>query len=503
MIPSIKNIVYKEIPIYFGKIEVKYSDFPDIENSVDLIRRRLIGDKSISLIIKKKDGEDCSYSISVKENGIMIEATTFGLFPSLSTLSGQINYGEMGSFLFEQEISDSARFLYRGVMVDEARHFLGEKEIKNILDLMFKTKMNVFHWHLSDDQGFRIALSGYENLDRVGSTRKGSIVGGYLNQHFDNKTHSGIYTEDKIKEIIEYAKIRGIKIIPEIDLPGHFSAVLASYPKYTCEGGQFDVPGKYGILENILCLGNGEGKEFAKNLLYRVASLFGGDYLHIGFDEIKSDKLKNCPKCQKRIKELNLPDEKALIENFRCEVRDFLEERGVKVICWNDGLKEVDGKVLVQHWKPNTEKETAERINNGQKMIMSDFFNVYMDYPYAMTPLLKTYNHNPIFDGVLKTDNVIGIETPIWTEWVTSHDKLAFNCYYRICAIAEIAWNEDKPTYPCFIEELRKKEEFLFEERLDIPEKMLNPKGKFFKMLAYSFDSDSEVKKWRKSKTKN
>lgn len=501
MIPKVKRIVENEEKVFFGKIKIIKSDFVNIEKSVDIIRESLVGENEIDLSISMCDGKVGEYSILVKDNEIDIRTTKEGVYSSLSTLLSKIKYEDNKSYINRFEVNDYPRFSHRGVMLDEARHFQGEVEVKKLLDIMFKTKMNVFHWHLSDDQGFRIYLDKYPKLSEIGSKRNYSIIGGYLNQKRENIQHSGIYTVSKIKEIIEYANIRGIKVLPEIDLPGHFSAVLASYPEYTCEGKLPEVLGRYGIIENILCLGNSEAREFAKDILLEVTKIFGNE-IHIGFDEIKKDKLKKCPKCQQRIKELQLEDENALIENFRQEVRDFLISKGIKVTCWNDGLKDVDKLVTVQHWKGNTEKDSAKRLNNGQKMIVSDFYHYYTDYPYSMTPLKKTYNYNPIIEGVTKPENILGIETPIWTEWIDSHEKLAFNCYYRIALIAERGWNEEKMPYESVMKELRDNEEKLFGEVLNIPEKMLNPSMRFFKFIKYAFDSQVEVKKYLREKNR-
>ncbi len=498
MIPFVKSSTSSNKKIYVGKIVHDGGDFATV---LSMLNAKLKGENVLNLTVKQTRDIGAKYSISIKEEGINITASTEGSYPAFSTLIKLVREDENGTYFLESAIFDQARFSYRSAMLDDARYFHGKENVKKFLDVLFNLKFSVFHWHLSDDQGFRLLLDGIEDVCEKASKRKNSRVGGYVFGHADGKEHQGIYTKEDVWEIIEYAKDRGIKVIPEIDLPGHFSAILSAKPEFSCDGKQIDVPYQTGVLENVLCLGNQKAREFAKDLLLKTAKLFDTDVMHVGFDEIKTNKLKKCPKCQERIKALGLNDEKALIENFRVEVRDFLKSNGVNIICWNDGLTEVDRDCVVQHWKFGTDKETVKRINDGQRMIISDFYHYYMDYPYSMTPLKKTYYHEPVFLGVEKKENIIGIEAPFWAEWAKEWDKIKFNGYYRLACVAETAWNEEKRPYEVFMEDLRKNEEEYFGERLDISEKLLNPKFKRLKFIRYVFsDNQIELKKWQKSK---
>lgn len=498
MIPEVKKMTKSDRKVFVGKLILNESGFCDINDTVELIDQALCGGNELPLTVKKCTCEGEKYKLSVNNERIEITATESGVHDAFSTLLNLVQKEDEKTYIPECEIEDEARFLYRGFMLDVARHFQTIDTVKKVIDMLFKLKLNVFHWHLSDDQGFRIALPGYERIAEKGSKRSCSFVGGFKNAHSDNTPHSGIYSVEEIKDVLAYAKARGIKVIPEIDLPGHFSAVLASHPEYTCEGKEFEVPGHYGVLENILCLGNDEARDFAKGLLLTVARLFDTDIMHIGFDEIKSDKLKKCPKCQARKKALGLKNERQLIGAFREEVRDYLADNGVRIICWNDGLDAVDEKSIVQHWMPGTAKKTAKRINDGQKTIISDFMHYYCDYPYCMTPLDKTYHYNPVMKNVTKPENVIGVEAPLWAEWVEGPDKIYFYGSYRMAALAESAWNEKKRPYKAFIKDLRDNDEYYFGKRLNIPDELLTPSNKLIKMGSFvGSDWNLELNEWK------
>lgn len=503
MIPEIKKLTKTDVKIRLGRLLLKENAFDGLDETVAILNNSLCGDAEIPVFVEKLTGDEEKYTISANDERIRIQATEKGVYDAFSTLFGLVKKDADGSYITECEVEDEARFSHRGFLLDVARHFQTVDTVKCVLDMLFKLKLNVFHWHLSDDQGFRIMLPGYEAMAENASKRAYSYVGGFKYAHSDETPHSGIYSVEEIRDVLAYAKARGIKVIPEIDLPGHFSAVLSSHPEYTCEGKPFEVPGSYGILQNTLCLGNDEAREFAKGLLLAVARVFGTDLMHVGFDEIRTDKLKNCPKCQARKKALGIKTERQLIGAFREEVRDYLLENGVKIICWNDGLDEVDNKATVQHWKPGTAKLTAKRINAGQKMIISDFMHYYCDYPYCMTPLKKTYEFDPVMKGVEKPENVVGVEAPLWAEWVEGPDKVYFYATYRMAALAETAWNEQKRPYSEFIKDLRTNDEYYFGRKLDIPDEILTPKKRVSRLFAFmGSDWNLELNEW-KNKTNN
>lgn len=499
MIPKEQSCIMSEQSVCPGALVLAENEFgADAASCLDRISRMCSGDTVMSVALHRTGTGRTEYNLTVSTSGIVVEASDAGIFPSLSTLQALI----CGGSLPICRITDRARFEHRGYMQDDARHFQGADAAIEILEIMFRFKMNVFHWHLSDDQGFRLDMPGYERLSEHASHRKSSHAGGYLKNSPDNVPYSALYTREDIDRVLTAARERGIKVIPEMDMPGHFSAILSAYPEFTCDGVEIDVPGRYGVLENTLCLGKKDAWEFAKKLALDTARYLGADTIHIGFDEIKTNKMCACPDCQREAKRRGLKSPVELIPLFRNEVRDFLDANGIKCIAWDDenSLPGVDEKITFMHWRPESNRKAAERINNGQKAIMADFYHYYTDYPYCMTPLKKTYRYDPVIPGVKSLENIVGVETPFWAEFLRRDDKRDMNGFYRIAAVAENAWNTPagRPSYEDFMKELREREDYYFGKRLDVPESILNPAfptrlARLIKCLYRNSDLEAEI----------
>ncbi len=455
----------------------------------------------------KEEGPQSRYSLSIREDRIGIRATESGIFPALAALQELILSKNGSTCLPAGSYEAESRFGYRGVLVDDARHFQGVEAVKELLELMFRLQFNVLHWHLCDDQGFRIPLPGYPELRRA-FRRESSHVGGYLRNQPDGEPYEGSYTPEEVREILRFAEERGIRVIPEIDMPGHHSAILYCYPQYACgEGGSMapkEVPGRYGVLENTLCLGKPEARDFAKKLALDTARFLGSDTVHIGFDEIKTEQMRLCPDCRREAERRGLEDPAKLIPLFREEVRDYLRENGVRSMAWFDeaAFDGPDPEMTVIHWRPEGNKKAAEVTNLGQKAVMSDFYHYYLDYPYSMTPLKKTYDFEPILKGIRVPENVVGTECTLWSEYMSSPDKLRFNAYYRMAAVSRTAWSRDKVPYRDFLKELREKEEFWFGRKLAIPDRLLDPPlatrlRRLWNCLYR--DADYEIKLWKQA----
>ena len=387
------------------------------------------------------------YEIEIKDGNFSVKfSDEQGKFYAEKTIEQLKNSGEK---LPDCIIKDSPQFSHRGFMLDPCRHFLTVDETKKIIDAAAYLKMNVFHWHLSDDQGFRIESKKFPLLNQIGSHRKNSLFG----RTNEGKAHGGYFTQDEIKDVVSYCKERHIEVIPEIDLPGHTIAIIASYPELSCRKEKVDVCMKQGIFPTILCAGNEKVYEFVYELLDEIIPLFPSEYFHIGGDEVPKKNWKSCDDCKRKMKEEKLQNFHQLQGYFMNRIAEFLLSRNKTPIMWNDTLK--SGKIssettVIQHWL-HDKNIMKSFIAEGGKYIESDFFHFYSDYPYHMTPLKKVYD----FEAE-KTENLSGVETPAWSEYIRDFQKLSFMLFPRICAVAEIGWtkNESK-NYERFYENLK------------------------------------------------
>ncbi len=357
-------------------------------------------------------------------------------------------------------ITDLPEFSYRGFMIDSARHMQTVDEIKKYIEAAALYKFNVFHWHLCDDQGWRIESEKYPLLNEKGSWRS---CHGFGSKNMEK--YGGYYTKAEIRDIIEFCKERFIEVIPEIDMPGHTTAVVSTFPELSCRGVQIPLETTGGIFKNILCAGKEEVYDFCFNILDEVMELFPSDYIHIGGDEAPKARWCNCPECQKKIKENNLKNEEELQGYFVNRIIAYLKEKGKTALCWNESLNSgiLDSSAIICDWMDP--KHLSENYaNNGGKIIMEDFYHYYLDYPYGMTPLKKTYKYNPYLEKLTFKGkrNVLGVETPIWTEYIEDFEKLSYMCFPRMIAVAERGWTSTKNAdYKSFVVRLKNQRELL------------------------------------------
>jgi len=351
-------------------------------------------------------------------------------------------------------------------MLDEARHFHGKKVVKKLLDLMARLKLNIFHWHLTDDQGWRIEIKKYPNLIEIGSKREESQVGGFFNKRKNGIPHSGYYLQDDIKEIISYAKDRFITIIPEIDMPGHTRAALASYPNLSCRGYSFRVSPHWGIHRDILCIGKEEVFDFVKGVLDEIAQLFPSDIIHIGGDEVPKNRWEECERCQLRISKEGLKNEGDLQIYFTNRITAFLKSKGKRVMGWNEILdKNLEEDIICQYWLRGKEK-VFKYLQRSGNVIMSNFKFAYLDHSYSFTPLKLAYKFEPI-PKKLKPhyhENVLGLEAVMWGEFIPNLKRLEWQTFPRLIAFSEVSWTpKDKKKFRHFQNRLDR-----FLRRLDI-----------------------------------
>lgn len=341
-------------------------------------------------------------------------------------------------------IDDNPRFLMRSFMIDEVRHFFGKEKMFQLIDLLSLLKFNYLHWHLSDDQGFRINFKTFPNLEKVASKRNNTKIESQDNDAYDNHPYEHCYSYEDVKEIINYAKKHYIEIIPEIDVPGHTSAIVAAYKELHCFNKENDVPGYFGVFKEIICPGKESTYTFFKKLFDELLLLFkDSKYIHIGGDEVTHTNWEICPDCKAMMKKLNLTSTNQLQTHFTNEIAKYILDKGRKVIVWNDGIFDnVDNRVIMQYWDWKMDKPRIEYINNGRKTIYSPCSQVYFNDPYAELPLIKTYNRGIHLEGLNKSalKNIIAIEGCIWTEWIDNGNMLDFMLNPRLEALSEACW---------------------------------------------------------------
>lgn len=338
-------------------------------------------------------------------------------------------------------IKDKPAFPYRGFMLDCARHMFSVEDIKKMIDAAASVKMNVMHWHLADDQGFRMWSERRPSAAIDGSVRRCSQFGNLI----EDGPYGGYYTAEQMKEIVAYCSERFITVIPELDIPGHSSALLHVYPDISCRQEPVQVKTCQGIFDDVICPGKEKSFEVVTDIIEDMLEIFPGDYIHIGGDEVPKTNWKKCPDCQKTISEHCLKDEEMLQGWFTNKIADFIRSRGRTPIVWNESLKGgiLKDNTVVQMWM-DRKKLSIDFANNGGRIIISDFFRYYCDYPYAMTPLFKTYKYKPILKGIRNPASVLGVEAPVWTEYINNFERLSYMCFPRFTAVAESGWTKEE-----------------------------------------------------------
>ena len=401
-------------------------------------------------IILKTDSSflyDEGYSIVCSDDTITVTAKNdIGIFYAMQTLK-QIflqTDGVVPCF----EIEDYPRFDYRGYLLDCGRYFYTVEEIKRIVDFLALHKFNVLHWHLTEDQGWRIEIKKYPLLTEKGSKRS--------HTNFNHKPHGGYYTQEEIKEIVAYCHAHKIKVIPEFDVPGHNVAAIACYPHLSCFNRNLDVATHWGVKRDILCAGKESTYKFVYDVLDELIELFPDKIIHIGGDEAFKERWKICPDCQKAIKENNLSSENDLQMLFMSKVNDYLKSKGYSSIMWgNDTDGDTDALNADIAWtvyKPNCTAEAIKKeLKRGRKLINTRNRPYYLDFPYGWTSLKQVCDDN----GALteNDEDTWGIEACMWTEYVPNMKKLEFLTFPRLGAISENAWSPNgTATFENFID---------------------------------------------------
>jgi len=427
-------------------------------------------DKNIVFFDLDTSIADEGYSLDIDPSKIIIKASSAAGFyyavQSLKQLLPIAVYGDKESVSVEKwevpcaHIDDAPRFSYRGMHLDVARHFFSVDEVKRYIDLLAMHKLNVFHWHLTDDQGWRIEIKKYPKLTEIGSIRKYTMVEKNFDQ-YDNTPYGGYYTQDQIRDIVNYAKERFITIIPEVDLPGHMVAALASYPSLGCTGGPYEVQGVWGVHPDVLCAGKEETYEFVTDVLSEVIELFPSRYIHIGGDECPKDRWKKCPLCQARIRKLGLKTDKEhtaeerLQSYFMTRVEKFLNENNRQIIGWDEILEGgAAPNATVMSWRGTDGGVQAAKLRHN--VVMTPNTYLYFDYyqsedtqtePLAIgsyVPLERVYDFEPVPD-TLDNDSkkyILGAQANLWTEYISDFKQVEYMLLPRLDALSEVQWTQ-------------------------------------------------------------
>ncbi|WP_162428769.1 glycoside hydrolase family 20 protein [Pontibacter pudoricolor] len=399
------------------------------------------------------------YSLSVQPARILLSANqpagiSMGIQTIKQLLPPTFNFTAVS--VPALEITDKPNYSWRGLHLDVVRHFFPVSDIKKYIDYMAMHKLNTFHWHLTDDQGWRIEIKKYPKLTEVGGWRDGTIVGHALErpQQFDGKKNGGYYTQDEIREVVQYASERNITIVPEIEMPGHALAALAAYPELSCTGGPFKTERAWGIFEDVFCAGNEQTYSFLEDVLSEVSALFPGQVIHIGGDEVPKTRWKACPKCQAKIASENLKNENELQTYFINRIGKFLKTKDKRIIGWDEILDGgLPNNALVMSWRGTAGGIKAAEQQHG--VVMTPTSHLYFDYyqgnqqlePLAFggyTPLSKVYSFKPTPDKLTPSEKrfIIGAQANLWTEYIPTFEQVEYMLFPRIAAASEVFWTK-------------------------------------------------------------
>ena len=411
------------------------------------------------------------YRLSIKKNGVKVEASNLNGFNyAIQTIKqmlpveifGKEEAAEQNWALQCCQIEDAPRFGYRGMHLDESRHFFGMDAVKRYLDIMEVHKLNTLHWHLTDDQGWRIEIKKYPKLTEIGSIRKKTVIGHiYKSTEYDHTPYGeGMwYSQDQIREIVEYAASKGITIIPEIDLPGHMLAALAAYPELGCTGGPYSVWGDWGISDDVLCVGKEKTMQFLEDVLSEICDLFPAEYIHVGGDECPKVRWEKCPRCQAKIRELGLKaNEEYQPEHFLqayviSRMEKFIHSKGKRIIGWDEILEgEVAPNATIMSWRGVAGGLAAVRMGHDAIMTPNTFY--YLDYyqsldrdnePLAIggyLPIEKCYSYEPFTADMTDEEkaHILGVQANLWTEYIATESHLHYMLLPRMAALSEVQW---------------------------------------------------------------
>jgi hexosaminidase len=466
-------------------------NYPDqFKNSINFFRAFLNQEKNKFLLLKSPDttsnfvqflldeklSNDEGYKIEIRQNGITIRSKdNKGAFYAIQTLRQLIpasfedkTYPNTEISIKCQIIEDSPRFKYRGMHLDVGRHFFSVEFIKKYIDALAMLKFNTFHWHLTEDQGWRIEIKKYPKLNTIAAYRDSTLAGHYTDKprKYNKIRYGGYYTQEQVKDIVNYALEREITIIPEIEMPGHSKAAIAAYPNLSCEEKSVNVATLWGVFEDIYC-SKEETFKFLEDVIDEVVDLFPGKYIHIGGDEAPKTRWEKCKNCQSVIKRESLKDEHELQNYFISRMEKYINSKGKKIIGWDEILEGgLAPNATVMSWRGISGGIKAANMKHD--VIMTPNATCYLDYyqskdknePLAIggyTPLEEIYNYEPIPEELDSESSkyIIGAQGNVWTEYMSTNEYVEYMVFPRIFALSEVVWTKNKTSFNEFIERVK------------------------------------------------
>ncbi|MGZ2687037.1 beta-N-acetylhexosaminidase [Bacteroides fragilis] len=410
---------------------------------------------AIILAVDSTMGHPEGYKLQITPEKVLLTGgSEAGVFYGIQTIHKALPIlkdGKVAAALPAGTVTDFPRFRYWGFMIDVGRHFFPVSYLKQMIDLMALHNINYFHWHLTEDQGWRIEIKKYPKLTEIGSKRDSTIID-WETKKFDGKPHSGFYTQDEAREIVRYAADRFITVVPEIDLPGHTTAALASYPELGCTGGPYKVLCSFGVFSDVLCAGNDQTLQFTKDVLDEIMDIFPSEYIHIGGDECPKSRWEKCPKCQAKIKELGIKalpkhsKENQLQTYFMSELEKEINAHGRRMLGWDEVLEGgLTPNSTIMSWRGIQGGIEAARQHHD--VIMTPIQRLYFSNPRInkMTGfewMNRVYNFEPVPAELTDAEKkfVIGTQGCIWTEWTADSTKMEWQILPRMAALSEIQW---------------------------------------------------------------
>ncbi len=497
ILPQPSSVVLGEFSFSLEDNMTIYGDTKEAKNVIDYFTKSV--KDSIKINLQKTDKEnadivfklnpslnDDEYDLNIDPKQIVVNANGYGgFFYGVQTLKQLLakefseEKNETKYLIPTVNIKDGPRFKWRAYMLDESRYFHGEKFVKQMLDQMALLKMNVFHWHLTDDAGWRIEIKKYPLLTKVGAFRSDSEIETWKSGKTSGKSHGGFYTQEQIKNIVAYAEERNITIIPEFEMPGHSSAAIAAYTWLGTAGKDIDVPVKFGRHYDNYDVTKPEVVQFIKDVLTEMFELFPSKVIHIGGDEVGYKSWEDAKHVQKYMKENNIKTPADLQIAFTNDISKFIEANGRRMMGWNEimGINihkgfeekkhdkeaetELAKNVVVHFWKGNLDLAT-QAAEKGYGIVNSLHSNTYLDYGYKNISLEKAYDFNPIPKGLEEKyhDNVYGLGCQMWSEWTPTNDDVERQTFPRIAAFAEVGWtsleNKDYKSFELALKKIQK-----------------------------------------------